>query len=481
MIQFLLNQTLVSEENIDPNLTVLNYLRRNQRRSGTKEGCASGDCGACTVTLGRAEQGRMVYETVNSCITFVSALQGKQLITVEDLKENDRLHSVQQAMVDCHASQCGFCTPGFVMSLFTLQKNTGGWQHKQAEQALAGNLCRCTGYRPIVAAARQACEQQEEDSFSRQEASTVSRLEALTATGDEEISANGNRCLLPITTEQLATLYAANPKARLLAGGTDLALRVTQQAEALPLTIALDRIAELKRCYQQGDEIVLGAGASLSHCYEVLAARIPAVAQMLTRFASQQIRNQGTLGGNIGNASPVGDTPPMLLALDASLMLQQEGRIRRLPLADFFLSYRKTALREGEFIRTVRVPEVTGSQFFRAWKVAKRAEDDISAVLGAFMIETDEAGNVCRARLAFGGMAAIPMRAVRCEQLLTGKPFTTESLELACAMLEHEFAPVSDFRASAGYRLLVAKNLLRRYHASFTGELNLLEVSDYVS
>lgn len=480
MIQFLLNQTLVSEAHIDPNLTILNYLRRNHRRSGTKEGCASGDCGACTVTLGRVDAGKMIYETVNSCMTFVSALQGKQLITVEDLQENGRLHAAQQAMVDCHASQCGFCTPGFVMSLFTLQKNASGWQHGQAEQALAGNLCRCTGYRPILDAARQVCGQQEEDCFSRQQAATVRRLDALKNCPDRAIGTSGLRCLMPETPEQLAELYLLNPGARLLAGGTDLALQVTQQGKTLPLMIALGQIEELKRCYQQGNELVLGAGASLSRCHEMLATRIPAFARLLERFASLQIRNQGTLGGNIANASPVGDTPPVLLALDALLLLQRGDRIRRLPLSEFFRSYRKTALEQGEFIRGVIIPDVTASQSLRAWKVSKRAEDDISAVLGAFLIETDEAGIVYRARLAYGGMAEIPKRAVHCEQLITGKALTPETLTLACAALEQEFVPLSDFRASAGYRLLVAKNLLRRCHASLTGELNLLEVSDYV-
>jgi len=480
MIQFLLNQTLISETSLDPDTTVLNYLRQNKRRCGTKEGCASGDCGACTVTLGRVEDGKMVYETANSCITFVSSLQGKQLITVEDLPQNGELHGVQQAMVDCHASQCGFCTPGFVMSLFTLQKNSDGWQQKTAEQALAGNLCRCTGYRPIVDAARQACRQPQQDAFTQNEAQTVQRLNALQNQEVQEIALNGKRCLLPKTSEQLATLLAEHPQAKLLAGGTDLALQVTQHYKSLPLVISLEQITELKACHIGDKEITLGAGASLHHCYQILQRHIPAFAEMLERFASLQIRYRGTLGGNIANGSPIGDTPPMLLALDAALELQSGSKIRRLPLQSFFLGYRKTALQPGEFIRAIVIPEVTASQHFQAWKVSKRLEDDISAIFAAFMLERDSDGIVTSARIAFGGMAAIPKRATRCEQQLVGQPLTTTSLELACRALEQDFTPLSDFRASAGYRMQVAKNLLRRYYASLADKSTLLEVATYV-
>lgn len=481
MIQFLLNHTLVTEHALDPNLTVLNYLRQNQRRFGTKEGCASGDCGACTVTLGRVEQGEMVYETANSCLTFVSSLQGKQLITVEDLRQGDKLHSVQQAMVDCHGSQCGFCTPGFVMSLFTLQKNSSEWQHKEAELALAGNLCRCTGYRPIVDAARAACEHPEEDSFRQQAALTAKRLTALKNGDLQTLTLNGKACFMPKTLAQLSLLLKDNPEAKLLAGGTDLALQVTQQYKSLPVVIALEQIDELKVCRVNKHDIVLGAGASLHHCYQLLADEIPAFSSILERFASLQIRHQGTLGGNIANGSPIGDTPPMLLALNATLELQQGDILRRLSLDKFFLAYRKTALREGEFIRNIIIPKVTMSQKFQAWKVSKRLEDDISAVFAAFLIETDETGIVTQARIAFGGMAETAKRAAQCERQLVGKPLTSVTVEQACAALAEDFTPLSDFRASADYRLQIAKNLLRRYYATCSGELKILEVSRYVS
>lgn len=480
MIQFLLNQTLVTETSLDPNTTVLSWLRQHKRRCGTKEGCASGDCGACTVTVGRVEAGRMLYETVNSCIAFVSSLQGKQLITVEDLRQEGELHEVQKALVACHASQCGFCTPGFAMSLFTLQKNSAGWQRHEAEQALAGNLCRCTGYRPIVDAARQACEQRQPDAFTRQEAQTIKRLAALQNGEEQAMALNGNRCLLPKNLDSLAELTMRYPEAKLLAGGTDLALQVTQRHQTLPLVIALDGVDELKACGIEAEAIELGAGASLQSCQRFLQPHLPVFARMLARFASLQIRNRGTLGGNIANGSPIGDTPPMLLALGASLKLRRGKQTRLLPLEAFFLGYRQTALQPGEFIQSIVIPKVTASQTFHAWKVSKRLEDDISAVFGAFLLERDAGGEITTARIAFGGMAATPKRATHCERALSGKVLTQQTLEQACRALEQDFTPLSDFRASAPYRLQVAKNLLRRWHASLNEELNLLEVTDYV-
>lgn len=480
MIQFLLNNRLVTETALDPNLTVLNYLRSHQQRRGTKEGCASGDCGACTVTLGKAVAGRMQYQAINSCLTLVSSLQGKQLITVEDLKQGRELHSVQQAMVDCHGSQCGYCTPGFVMSLFTLQKNTQGWNQQQAEHALAGNLCRCTGYRPIMAAAQLACEQPAEDNFTAEESALVQRLQALNNREVQILEANASRCFIPKTLPQLAALYQQYPEARLLAGGTDLTLQITQQYQRLPLLIALEQVEELSACSEDEQNIHLGAAAPLHHCYHFLAAKIPAFSATLERFASLQIRNQGTLGGNIGNASPIGDCAPMLLALNARLVLQQGESTREVSLDQFFTGYRQTVLQAGEFIRTIVIPKVTASPDFVAWKVAKRLDDDISAVFIAINILLDN-GVVQQARLAFGGMAATPKRASAAEDVLIGQPLNQTTIEQACAALSQDFQPLSDFRASADYRLQVARNLLRRYYAQTCGELTITEVARYVS
>ncbi|MBU3059769.1 xanthine dehydrogenase small subunit [Pseudomonas indica] len=468
MIQFLLNRELRTARALDPNVTVLNYLREHLGKSGTKEGCASGDCGACTVVVGELDgadgQERIRYRTLNSCLTFVSSLHGKQLITVEDLKHNGQLHSVQQAMVDCHGSQCGFCTPGFVMSLFALQKNraTGGADKAQAHEALAGNLCRCTGYRPILEAAEQACCQQQPDQFDAAEAETIAQLKAIAPRETAELNSGDKRCLLPLTVADLADIYTANPQARLLAGGTDLALEVTQFHRELPVMIYVGHIAEMKRVERFDDRLEIGAATPLTDCYDALAAEYPDFGELLHRFASLQIRNQGTLGGNIGNASPIGDAPPLLIALDARIVLNKGGARRTLALEDYFLDYKVTARQDAEFIEKIIVPRARPNQTFRAYKVSKRLDDDISAVCAAFNL-TVEDGEVKEARIAFGGMAAIPKRAAACEAALLGAAWYPAVIERACEALAKDFTPLTDFRASREYRLLTAQNLLRKY------------------
>ena len=327
MIQFLLNRELRSEQTLDPNTTVLQYLREHRGKTGTKEGCASGDCGACTVVVGELVGDRLRYRTLNSCLTFVCALHGKQLITVEDLKHQGQLHSVQQAMVDCHGSQCGFCTPGFVMSLFALQKNRGDgvqtYDPHQTHEALAGNLCRCTGYRPILEAAEQAYCAKQPDQFDAREAETIAQLKAIEPHETAELNSGDKRCLSPLTVDDLADIYSANPDARLLAGGTDLALEVTQFHRELPVMIYVGHIAEMKKVEITDSSIEIGAAAPLTDCYAALAAEYPDFGELLQRFASLQIRNQGTLGGNIGNASPIGNSPPLLIALGAEVVLRK--------------------------------------------------------------------------------------------------------------------------------------------------------------
>lgn len=469
MIQFLLNQTLKTEHALDPNMTVLTYLREQAHKPGTKEGCASGDCGACTVVIGELatdEHGQegLRYHSLNACLTFVAALHGRQLISVEDLKHQGRLHSVQQAMVDCHGSQCGFCTPGFVMSLFALQKNSRAADSSSAHQALAGNLCRCTGYRPILAAAEQACNQPQADQFDQHRAQTISRLRAIAPrhTGETgELNDGEKRCLLPSTLSELAELYLAHPQARLLAGGTDLALEVTQLHKALPIMIYVGQVADIKRIEHFEDRLEIGAAVPLTDCCTALGAHYPDFGELLQRFASLQIRNQGTLGGNIGNASPIGDSPPLLIALGARLLLRRGAEQRELALEDYFIDYRITACREGEFIEKIIVPIAQPDLVFRAYKLSKRLDDDISAVCAAFALRI-ESGTVVHARVAFGGMAAIPKRAAACEQRLIGQPWSSATVEQACAALAEDFTPLSDFRASKAYRLLSAQNLLRK-------------------
>ncbi len=349
MIQFLMNGR-IHTENLPADTTVLQYLRRDAGRCGTKEGCASGDCGACTVVLAEPQGDALSYRTVNACLTFMPAVHGKQLITVEDLKHRGELHHVQQAMVDNHASQCGFCTPGFVMSLFALEKQQQTFSVAQTQHALSGNLCRCTGYRPIMDAAKAICDAPQPDQFDADSGLTLEKLRAISASGE------------PVSIDELADRYLAQPDARLVAGGTDLALEVTQRYQRLPELISLSHIPGLKVITLTGQAIYIGAAAPLSDCMPVLHDEFPEFGELLERFASQQIRNQGTFGGNIANGSPIGDGGPVLLALGASLLLRRGAEQRELPLDKFFLGYRKTALQPGEFIEQIRIPRSTSAR-----------------------------------------------------------------------------------------------------------------------
>ncbi len=464
MIKFLLNRELREEQELSPNMTVLDYLRTCVGKTGTKEGCASGDCGACTLVLGERQGDQIRYQTVNSCLTLVPTLHGKQLITVEDLKSKDgSLHPVQQAMVDFHGSQCGFCTPGFIMSMFALSKNKPSADKQDILEALGGNLCRCTGYRPIVDAARAIAGQPPlADDFSRYEGEVLARLDQIQADTMITLNGNGNVCFSPVSSDELAALLMQHPDARLLAGGTDLALEVTQFYCELPKMIYVGKVADMKQLEEDDTQLVIGAARSLSDSQEALSRVFPDVGELLHRFASLQIRNQGTLGGNIGNASPIGDTPPVLMALNARLVLRQGDRRRELPIEAYFLDYKVTALKEGEFIEKVIVPKLTTNQHFRAYKLSKRLDDDISAVCGAFNL-TIENGTVTDARIGFGGMAAVPKRAVACEQALLGQPWNHATVKAAMKALHGDFEPLSDFRASKEYRSKTAANLLYRF------------------
>lgn len=464
MIKFLLNQELREEQDLSPNMTVLNYLRTRVGKTGTKEGCGSGDCGACTVVLGEREGEHIRYRTVNSCLTFVSTLHGKQLLTVEDLKSKDgSLHPVQQAMVDFHGSQCGFCTPGFIMSMFALSKNKPTADKHDIFEALAGNLCRCTGYRPIVDAAKTIAEQpQLVDQFSRYETEVLARLDQIET--DTLVTLNGNDkvCFSPVSSDELAELLTEHPDAQLLAGGTDLALQVTQFYRELPKMIYVGNVAEMKQLEEDDQQIVIGAARSLSDSYEALNRVFPDMGELLHRFASLQIRNQGTLGGNIGNASPIGDAPPVLMALNARLVLRKGEQRRELPIDDYFLDYKKTAQQTSEFIEKIIVPKPAADQHFKVYKLSKRLDDDISAVCGAFNLTIVD-GVISEARIAFGGMAAVPKRAAACERELLNKPWNQATVKAAMKALSGDFEPLSDFRASKEYRSKTATNLLYKF------------------
>ena len=467
MIKFLLNQEVREEDQISPNMTVLNYLRTHVKKTGTKEGCGSGDCGACTVVLGELVNGKLQYRSVNSCLTFISALHGKQLITVEDLQSTDnQLHPVQQAVVDFHGSQCGYCTPGFIMSMFALGKNKPSANKEEIFESLAGNLCRCTGYRPIVDAALSlSTEKPLLDQFAELEQATVAKLIQLeeqpaTLTYDDRYSFS------PRSTDELATLLLTHPDARLVAGGTDLALEVTQFHRPIDKLINLGLVEDMKHLLETDTHIEIGANLPISDCYQALSKYYPDFGELLHRFASLQVRNQGTLGGNIGNASPIGDTPPLLIALDAELVLRKGNQQRTIAIEDYFISYKITAQQPSEFIEKILIPKPTNNtddhKEFRAYKLSKRLDDDISAVCGAFNIDVKN-GKVADARIAFGGMAATPKRASTCEESLIGQVWSVETIKNAMQALEQDFEPLSDFRASKEYRTLTAANMLHRF------------------
>jgi xanthine dehydrogenase small subunit len=468
MIQFLLNTEVVRIEDGRADLTVLEYLRERRQLCGSKEGCASGDCGACTVVLGIPGNGKMDYINCNSCILFLGSMHGKQLITVEHLKTEESLHPAQQAMVDHHGSQCGFCTPGFVMSLFALYKNSSPGQtaidrKKATEEFMGGNLCRCTGYKPIIDAAVETTREPSPDQFTKFESRARQILE------DPEIFKNcgTDNYKLPACCEELAELLDLQPNSHLLGGGTDLALEVTQQLKSLDNLIYLGNVSELKNIVQSTDCYEIGAAVSLSTFNDLIEDDYPELFRLMLRFGSRQVRNVGTVGGNIANASPIGDLPPVLIALDAELTLQNVAGDRRVKIEDFFIDYRKTVLLENEFVRSIQIPRADSDHLLKIYKISKRIDDDISAVCIAFYLQMDS-GTIKTIRIACGGMAAIPKRARECEKALIGKPLDQATISAAQQALELDFQPIDDVRASAEYRMQVTKNLLARLRTELT-------------
>lgn len=462
MIRFLLNDELISLEGCSPELTVLEFLRTNKGRKGTKEGCASGDCGACTVVVVEPADGQLRYTSLNSCITFVGTLHGKQLLTVEHLRHSGSLHPVQQAMVDLHGSQCGYCTPGFIMSMFALYKSCDMPTRSDVERALAGNLCRCTGYRPIIDAALSLAGQGARDHFSATEVDVRDRLIQITKDAPgASLTCGDRRFYIPSNSDELASLLQAYPQAKLVAGGTDLALSVTQQLQQPEVLIYTGRVAEMAVVKEIDGALLIGGGVSYSRAEPLLHKHFPAFAELLDRLGSLQIRNQGTLGGNIANASPIGDTPPVLLALNARIHARSGNRCEAIPVDDFFTGYRQTALPEQGFIEQIEIPLQPERELY-VFKISKRLDDDISAVCAAFSLEIDDDGVVVDARLGFGGMAATPARAINAEKALIGQPFTETGIQAAQQALASDFSPIDDVRASGEYRLLVAQNLLLR-------------------
>ncbi len=463
-IRFLLDGEIHAVTDCAPTTTVLDYLRERLRRRGTKEGCAEGDCGACTVVLAELAGSGLRYRAVNACIRFLPTLDGKALFTVESLRGADgSLHPVQRAMVECHGSQCGFCTPGFVMSLFALYRSNRDPGDAEILHALSGNLCRCTGYRPILAAARRMYEYPG-DGHAAHESALRERLHAIRPVGEKRLNGAGQTWIAPDTAAGLAQALASRPEATILAGGTDVGLWVTKQHRDLPEIVYVGNVAGLDAISATDDQLEIGAAASLTDAFAALLAEYPSLQEIARRFASPPICNAGTLGGNVANGSPIGDSMPALICLGASVVLQSATGARTLALEDFYQDYMKKDLRPGEFVAAIRVPRARPELLVRSYKIAKRFEQDISAVCAAFAIALAD-GRVCEARVGFGGMAAIPRRAGACERALTGADWNEAGIGPAIAALATDFDPITDCRASRGYRLRVAGNLLRRFLA----------------
>ena len=460
-VRFLLDGECIQVQVTDPTRTLLQYLREDLRRVGSKEGCAEGDCGACTVVIAELVDDAPQYRAVNACIQFLPTLDGKVLFTVESLKSADgSLHPVQQSLVDHHASQCGFCTPGFVMSMFALYQNNAAPTRADIDDALSGNLCRCTGYRPII----DACVHMYDYPRSEMDqAGLLAGLRKLRRESGLSIELEQASYHAPGGIDELADLYQRNPAAQLLAGGTDVGLWVTKQLRELPVVIYLGGVGELGRIGLGADRIEIGAAVSLTDAFDAIVPSYPEFGEMFRRFASVPVRNAGTLVGNVANASPIGDSMPALMVCGARVKLRQGEARREMDLQDLYLDYMKTALQPGEFIESIVIPRRDDGLRLRCYKLSKRFDQDISALCAAFALRLD-GERIADIRIALGGMAAIPKRAPQTEQYLLGKTWDEPQLQLAMNRLQEEFTPLTDMRASAAYRSRASANLLNRFY-----------------
>lgn len=472
-IRFLLNDQQIELSGFAPDLTLLDWLRLDRRLTGTKEGCAEGDCGACTVLVGRIDNGVLAYETVNACIRFVGSLDATHVVTIEHLNRPDgALSAVQQAMVDHHGSQCGFCTPGIVASLHALWLAEPNPADADIERQLQGNLCRCTGYEPIVKAAIAAASTIPDADNDRLVAAYDQTVAALTELADGArvtIESEHGTTYLPADLDDLAELYAAHPEATIVAGSTDVGLWVTKHMRDISPVIHLGHLDALKAMTIEAEGVTLGAGVSYTAARTALISMFPQMEELWDRIGGEQVRNMGTVGGNIANGSPIGDTPPPLIALGASVTLRHGATRRSLPLEEFFITYGKQDRKPGEFVESVAVPALDDGAFFAVYKISKRRDEDISALCGAFHVTLDDDGQVASARIAFGGMAGTPKRASATEAALTGQPWAWDSIEAARLAMSQDYQPLSDWRASADYRMVSAQNLMIRFFLETCG------------
>ncbi|MDA7573307.1 xanthine dehydrogenase small subunit [Candidatus Pelagibacter sp.] len=461
-IRFVFEDKIKEIKNPDPNETVLNLIRLKLKKTGTKEGCAEGGCGACTVVVGELKKNKIIYKAINSCIAFTTSLEGKHLLIVEDLIQKDgSLHPVQSAMINFHGSQCGFCTPGFIMSLFSMYKNKNSYDKKTIEESISGNLCRCTGYRPIIDAAK-SLKNNKPDQFKKNEKKTISLLKKIRPK-NISIKNDHKKYFAPRTINELKKIIKKNKNSEFLSGGTDMSLIVTKQKKDIKNIIYLNSIDELNYIKEQDKYIEVGAATPLIKFELIIKKYYPDFNRILKRYGSVQIRNVATLGGNMATASPIGDSLPLLLSLDASIAIESFDKKMVMPLKDFFIGYRKTKLKKGQFIKSIRIP-IFNKNIFKAYKISKRIEDDISSVCASFnlAIENKKIKNI---KIAYGGMAATPKRAVHCEKILLNSNFSEDIILKAQKSLEKDFQPIDDMRASKDYRLEIAKNLLTKCFA----------------
>lgn len=479
-IRFILNGRDVVLSCVAPDATLLDWLRLDRSLCGTKEGCAEGDCGACTVLVGKLSAGGLVYESVNACIRFLGSLDGTHVVTVEHLRgQPGQLHPVQQAMVDFHGSQCGFCTPGFVMSLYGLWMKSPDPSNAAIEKALQGNLCRCTGYEAIMRAAHAISSygKAAKDPLATERKAITARLEALRDGARVEIGSARARLIVPANVDDFATVLDKEPGATIVAGSTDVGLWVTKHMRDISPAVFIGNLDGLCTIAEDKGVISIGAGVTYSEAFSTLSKRIPALGPLFDRIGGEQVRNMGTIGGNIANGSPIGDTPPPLIALGARLTLRKGRKRRTIPLETFFIAYGKQDRQPGEFVEAVHVPVPVKGEKFAVYKITKRRDEDITAALGAFFLALAKDGTVADVRIAYGGMAATPKRASFVEKALLGKPWTEETVETAMAQYAGDFTPLTDMRASAEYRALAAKNLLLRFFAETSGTSTPFQVS----